>query len=42
MSGKIDDARFSKMSKRYEQERGENVGRIKVLRLELKSWKISG
>ena len=31
-----DDARFAKMSKRYEQEQGENAGRIKVLRLELK------
>ena len=36
MSGKIDDARFAKMSKRYEQEQGENAGRIKALRLELK------
>lgn len=36
VSGKIDDARFSKMSKRYEQEQGENTGRIKALRLELK------
>ena len=36
VSGKIDDARFAKMSKRYEQEQGENAGRIKVLRLELK------
>lgn len=36
MSDKIDDARFSKMSKRYEQEQGENVGRIKALLLELK------
>lgn len=36
VSGKIDDARFSKMSKRYEQEQGENAGRIKALRLELK------
>lgn len=35
-SGKIDDARFTKMSKRYEQEQGENAGRIKALRLELK------
>ena len=36
VAGKIDDARFAKMSKRYEQEQGENAGRIKVLRLELK------
>lgn len=36
VSGKIDDTRFSKMSKRYEQEQGENAGRIKALRLELK------
>ena len=25
VSGKIDDARFAKMSKRYEQEQGENA-----------------
>lgn len=36
VSGKIDDARFAKMSKRYEQEQGENAERIKALRLELK------
>ena len=36
VSGKIDDARFAKMSKRYEQEQGENAKRIKTLRLELK------
>ena len=36
VSGKIDDARFAKMSKRYEQEQGENAGRIKALRLEVK------
>ena len=35
-AGKIDDARFGKMSKRYEQEQGENEKRIKALRLELK------
>ena len=34
--GKIDDARFAKMSKRYEQEQGENAKKIKALRLELK------
>lgn len=36
VSGKIDDARFAKMEKRYEQEQGENAGRIKALRLEVK------
>ena len=36
VAGKIDDARFAKMSKRYEQEQGENAKKIKVLRLELK------
>ncbi|WP_025543741.1 DUF4368 domain-containing protein [Oscillibacter sp.] len=36
VSGKTDDVRFSKISKRYEQEQGENVGRMTVLRLELK------
>lgn len=36
VSGKIDDARFAKMAKRYEQEQGENTGRIKTLRLEVK------
>ena len=36
VAGKIDDARFAKMSKRYEQEQGENAKRIKALRLELK------
>ena len=36
VSGKIDDARFAKMSKLYEQEQGENAGRIKTLRLEVK------
>jgi hypothetical protein len=35
-AGKIDDARFSKMSKRYEQEQGKNARKIKALRLELK------
>jgi hypothetical protein len=34
--GKIDDARFSKMSKRYEQEQGENAAKIKTLKAELK------
>ena len=36
LAGKIDDARFAKMSKRYEQEQGENAKKIKALRLELK------
>ncbi len=36
VSGKINDARFAKMSKRYEQEHGENAKKIKALRLELK------
>ena len=36
VSGKIDDARFAKMSKRYEQEQGENAKKIKALRLEPK------
>ena len=36
MAGKIDDARFARMSKRYEQEQGENAKKIKALRLELK------
>jgi len=36
VSGKIDDARFSKMSKRYEQEQGENTVKIKALKAELK------
>ena len=36
VAGKIDDARFAKMSKRYEQEQGENAKKIKTLRLELK------
>ena len=36
VSGKIDDARFAKMSKRYEQEQGKNAKKIKALRLEIK------
>ena len=36
VAGKIDDARFAKMAKRYEQEQGENSKLIKALRLELK------
>lgn len=36
VSGKIDDARFSKMSKRYEEEQGENGERIKELKSELR------
>ncbi len=30
MSQKISDARFAKMSQRYEQEQGENAKRIRV------------
>ena len=40
VAGKIDDARFAKMSKRYEQEQGENAKKIKALRLELKEDEI--
>ena len=36
VSGKIDDARFAKMSKRYEQEQSEIAAKVKALRLELK------
>ena len=36
VAGKIDDAWFAKMSKRYEQEQGENAKKIKALRLEQK------
>lgn len=36
VSGKIDDARFSKMSRRYEQEQGENAAKINTLKSELK------
>lgn len=36
VAGKIDDARFDRMSKRYEQEQGEISAKIKALRLELK------
>ena len=36
VSGKIDDARFAKMAKSYEQEQGENAVHIKTLRLEVK------
>lgn len=36
MSQKISDARFAKMSQRYEQEQGENTKKIKALRSELK------
>lgn len=36
VAGKIDDARFAKMSKRYEEEQGEFTKKIKALRLELK------
>ena len=33
---KINDARFAKMSQRYEAEQGENAKKVKALRLELK------
>ena len=36
VAGKIDDARFARMSTRYEQEQGEISAKIKALRLELK------
>ena len=36
VAGKIDDARFARMSKRYEQEQGEISAKLKALRLELK------
>ncbi|WP_243112581.1 recombinase family protein [Caproiciproducens sp. NJN-50] len=36
VSGKIDDARFSKMAKRYEQEQGENAAKVKALKSELR------
>ena len=36
VAGKSDDARFARMSKRYEQEQGEISAKIKALRLELK------
>lgn len=39
VAGKIDDARFARMSKRYEQEQGKNAGKTKALRLELKKAK---
>ena len=29
VSGKIDDARFAKMSKRYEQEQGETLRKLR-------------
>ena len=36
VAGKIDDARFARLSKRYEQEQGEIIAKVKALRLELK------
>ena len=36
VAGKINDERFSKMSKKYEQEQGELAKRIKALKAELK------
>lgn len=38
ISGKINDARFSKMSKRYEEEQGETQKKLKLLRQELKNF----
>ncbi len=32
ISGKIDDTRFSKMSKRYEEEQGENTAKVKAIK----------
>ena len=36
VAGKIDDSRFARMSKRYEQEQGEIGAKVNTLRLELK------
>ena len=36
VAGKIDDTRFARMSRRYEQEQGEIGAKVKTLRLELK------
>ena len=36
VADKIDDARFARMSKRYEQEQGEIGAKVKAFRLELK------
>ena len=36
VAGKIDDGRFAKMSKRYEEEQGEIGKKVKALRLEVK------
>lgn len=36
VSGKVTDERFSKMSKRYEQEQGENSAKIKTIKRVLK------
>ena len=35
MAGKINDDRFARMSKRYEEEQAEIAGKVKMLRLEL-------
>ena len=40
VAGKIDDARFARMSKRYEQEQGEISAKVKALRLELKKAEV--
>lgn len=36
VSGKVSDERFAKMSKKYEQEQGENAVKIKALKSELR------
>lgn len=36
MAGKISDERFAKMSKKYEQEQGENAAKMKALKAELR------
>lgn len=36
VSGKINDERFAKMSKKYEQEQGENAAKVKALKSELR------
>lgn len=36
VSGKINDERFAKMSKKYEQKQGENAAKVKALKSELR------
>ena len=36
VSGKVSDERFAKMSKKYEQEQGENAAKVKALKSELR------